>query len=73
MDLAHAAGGPEHLRPEAAAVITGILDGLLGEPLPVAVEWEPRIYVLTATGRRDLGAPERIQLGALASNFPLLR
>jgi len=73
MDIAHATSRPEHVRPAPAAIITGILDGLLGEPLPASVGWDTTIYILSGTGRRKLEPDERIKLGALAPRFPLLR
>src|SRR5437764_169373 len=73
MDIAHAVGRPERVQPETAAVITGILDGLLGEPAPEALHWDTTTYILTGTGRRALDADERTKLGGLAMKFPLLR
>jgi uncharacterized protein (TIGR03083 family) len=73
MDIADAVGRPEHTQPDTAAVITGILDGLLGEPCPSALGWDATTYILTGTGRRDLTSDERGKLGALARKFPLLR
>ena len=54
-------------------IITGILDGLLGEPLPDSLRWDATTYILTGTGRRELGADERAELGALVAKFPLLQ
>jgi hypothetical protein len=73
MDIAQATGRAEQVRPEAAAVIAGILDGLIGEPVAADREWDSTSYILTATGRRRLSPHERDQLGALASRYPLLR
>jgi uncharacterized protein (TIGR03083 family) len=73
MDLAHAVGHPQQVQPVVAAVITDILDGLLGEPLPDSLGWDATTYILTGTGRRHLSADERDSLGALATKFPLLR
>jgi uncharacterized protein (TIGR03083 family) len=73
MDIANAAGKPERVRPGTEAIITGILDGLLGAPLPSSLEWDATTYILTGTGRRPLDASERARLGALTDRFPLLR
>jgi hypothetical protein len=73
MDIAHAVGRPERVHPGAAPVITAILDGLLGEPVPASLHWDAPTYILTGTGRRQLDTDERTKLGALAGKFPLLR
>jgi len=72
MDIAHATGRPERVQPAAAAIITGILDGLLGEPRPESLGWDAPTYILSGTGRRELEPGERSRLGALAQRFPLL-
>jgi uncharacterized protein (TIGR03083 family) len=73
MDVAHAVGRPERVRPEAASIIAGILDGLLAQPVPDSLSWDTTTYILVGTGRRELEADERAKLGPLASAFPLLR
>jgi uncharacterized protein (TIGR03083 family) len=73
MDIAQAVGRPEKMQPAAATVVTGILDGLLGEPLPTSLPWDATTYILTGTGRRQPTDAERASLGALATKFPLLR
>ena len=73
MDIAQAVGRPEQVRPAAAKIITGILDQLLGEPVPDSLRWDTASYILTGTGRRELEAGERAKLGDLAVKFPLLR
>jgi uncharacterized protein (TIGR03083 family) len=73
MDIGHATLRGERIHPDAVPVITGILDGLLAAPLPKAMGWEPRTYILTGTGRRHLLSNERYVLGPLAEKFPLLR
>ena len=73
MDIADAVGQPEHVRTPAAGIITGILDGLLGEPLPETLQWDATTYILAGTGRRALTPDERRKLGALAERFPLLQ
>jgi uncharacterized protein (TIGR03083 family) len=73
MDIAHAIGREERVDPDSARVITGILDGLLGQPLPAGLDWDSTTYILTGTGRRSLTADERSRLGALAQRFPLLQ
>jgi len=40
MDVAHAVGRPERVRPAAASIITGILDGLLAQPVPDSLPWD---------------------------------
>jgi len=73
MDIGHATLRGERVHPDAVPVITGILDGLLAAPLPKAIGWDPRTYILTGTGRRHLLHNERYALGPLADKFPLLR
>jgi len=73
MDIADAVGKEERAQPEAEAIITGILDQLLGKPVPGALEWDATTWILTGTGRRELTRDERDKLGALAEKFPLLR
>ena len=73
MDIAHAVGAPEQTDPAAGVVISGILDGLLGEPLPTGLGWDTTTYILAGTGRRELTDAEQRTLGPLAPQFPLLR
>jgi uncharacterized protein (TIGR03083 family) len=73
MDIAQAVGRPECVRPTATTIITGILDRLLGEPVPESLRWDTTTYILTGTGRRELEADERAKLGGHAVKFPLLR
>lgn len=73
MDIGHATMRGERVHPDAVPVITGILHGLLGEPLPVGMGWDDKTFILTGTGRRALEPNERFALGLLASKFPLLR
>jgi hypothetical protein len=73
MDIADAVGLPERADPATASVIVGILNGLLGEPLPDRVRWDDTTYILSGTGRRTLTEGERHQLGPLAAKFPLLQ
>jgi len=73
MDIAEAVGQDERVHPQAAPIITGILDGLLGDPLPAAVGWDTTTYILTGTGRRRLTEDDRARLGPLAERFPLLQ
>jgi hypothetical protein len=72
MDIAQAVDRPERVHPTAEPVITGILDGLLGEPLPEALGWDATRYILTGTGRRPLSDDDRRRLGSLTDRFPLL-
>jgi uncharacterized protein (TIGR03083 family) len=73
MDIAHAVGRPEQAEPAAGNIIVGILDGLVGDPVPRSVGWDATTYILTGTGRRDITSAERGTLGPLATRFPLLR
>lgn len=73
MDIAHAVGQTEQVPPATAAIITGILDGLLGEHPPDSLDWDTTAYILAGTGRRPLSDDERTQLGTLTERFPLLR
>jgi uncharacterized protein (TIGR03083 family) len=73
MDIGHATLRGERVHPDAVPVITGILHGLLGAPLPVGMGWDARTFILTGTGRRALEPNERFALGLLAEKFPLLR
>jgi len=73
MDIAHAVGAPERVVAAAGVVITGILEGLLGEPLPAGLGWDTTTFILAGTGRRPITDEEHQVLGALARRFPLLR
>lgn len=73
MDLSHATLNGERIDPKAADIVAGVLDGLLAEPLPKALGWDRRTYILTGTGRRRVEPNERYVLGPLADRFPLLR
>jgi uncharacterized protein (TIGR03083 family) len=73
MDIASSTGRPEKIRPESAAIITGILDRMLGQKAPEALGWDSTRYILSGTGRRQLEPAELEILGPLASRFPLLR
>jgi uncharacterized protein (TIGR03083 family) len=72
MDIAQAVDRPERVHPDAEPVITGILDGLLGQRLPDVLGWDPTEHILKGTGRRPLSDDDRRRLGALAGRFPLL-
>lgn len=73
MDITHALGRPQRVAPPAAGIITGILDGLLGQRPPDSLGWDATTYILSGTGRRPLEPHERAELGPLAARFPLLR
>jgi hypothetical protein len=64
-------GIPDAVRPDplALAHVRTILDGLLGQPVPLA--WDDEHYALAATGRTPLTAAERLRMGELAARFPL--
>lgn len=72
MDIGHATLRGERIHPDAVPIVTQILDGRLGAPLPTGMGWDPRTYILTGTGRRRLEPNERFVLGPLAERFPLL-
>jgi hypothetical protein len=57
--------------PSAATLrpVREALDGLLGEPVPLA--WDDAAYARAGTGRAPLSAEERAALGPLADRFPL--
>lgn len=73
LDIAHAVGRTEQVQPGAEEIITGILDGLLGAPVPDSLGWDAMTYILSGTGRRELATDEEAGLGPLAGKFPLLR
>ena len=58
-------------RPDPVALthVRTILDGLLGEPVPLT--WDDERYALAGTGRTALTAAERLRMGELATRFPL--
>ncbi|MDQ1723721.1 MAG: hypothetical protein QOG52_749 [Frankiaceae bacterium] len=62
---------PDAARPDPVALahVRTILDGLLGQPVPLP--WDDEHYALAATGRTALTAAERLRIGGLASRFPL--
>jgi uncharacterized protein (TIGR03083 family) len=72
-DIGHATLRGERIHADAVPIITGILQGILGTPLPVGMGWDDRTFILTGTGRRQLEPNERFALGPLAAKFPLLR
>jgi hypothetical protein len=72
MDIAEATGHEESVPPAAAAIVIGILDELLGGPLPASLGWDATTYILTGSGRRQLEPAERDALGPVADRFPLL-
>ena len=72
MDLAAAVGREERVAPATGAIITEMLDALLGAALPDALRWDTATYVLKGTGRRPITAAERAVLDDLADRFPLL-
>jgi uncharacterized protein (TIGR03083 family) len=72
MDLGHATLRGERIHQAAVQFVRDVLTGLLGEPLPARIGWDPRTFILTGTGRRPLSQIERHSLGRLAERFPLL-
>jgi uncharacterized protein (TIGR03083 family) len=72
MDVQHATGHPERVPPGAAAIITGMLDTVLGQGRPEALGWDTTRYIVAGTGRRALTSSERTVLGPLADRFPLV-
>lgn len=73
MDLGHATLRGERIHPDAAQIVTEILNGRLGADLPKGMGWDTRTYILSGTGRRRLESNERFALGPLAAKFPLLQ
>ena len=73
MDIADAVGAPERVEPDAAEIITGILEALLGESPPPELGWDATTFILIGTGRRELTAQESAILGSVAVRFPLIR
>jgi hypothetical protein len=72
MDIAAATGHEESIPPAAAAIVTDILDELLGAPLPASLGWDATTYILSGSGRRQLKPEERAAFGPLADRLPLL-
>jgi hypothetical protein len=72
MDIAAATGHEESIPPAAAAIVTDILDELLGAPLPASLGWDATTYILSGSGRRQLEPEERAAFGPLADRLPLL-
>ncbi|MFC4787185.1 maleylpyruvate isomerase N-terminal domain-containing protein [Nocardioides sp. MAHUQ-72] len=56
--------------PEGLALTRAVLEGIHGEPLPAT--WDDTAAVLKGTGRLELSADDRQQLGASADRLPLL-
>jgi hypothetical protein len=56
--------------PDTLALVRGVLDGLLGEP--VRAGWDDTEYALKGTGRLPLSQDDRIILGEQAERLPLL-
>jgi uncharacterized protein (TIGR03083 family) len=72
LDIEDATGRPESVPPGAAAIITGILDAVLGQGRPEALGWDATQYIVVGTGRRELTSFERRVFGPLADRFPLV-
>jgi uncharacterized protein (TIGR03083 family) len=72
LDLLEALGRERDVDPRAAAVVIGVLDGLLEEGRPATLGWTDVEYIEAGTGRRPISAEERGTLGELADRFPLL-
>jgi hypothetical protein len=71
MDVAAATGRPEVVPKASGAIITELVDDLLGSPRPEALGWDTAHYILVALGRRELTTTDREILGPLADRFPL--
>jgi hypothetical protein len=67
----HLAGAPAP-DPQAVALATGTLDGLLGAGTPRPDRWTAEEYLLKGTGRAPLSARDRHELGVAVERFPLL-
>lgn len=57
------------LAPSGLAEVRRVLDGLLGEPVPIA--WDDATFARKGTGRTPLTSEEGDRLGQLADRFPL--
>ena len=55
MDIADAVGRAECMQSGAAAIVTGILDGLLGSSVPDSLQWD----TTTSSSRAPAGARSR--------------
>ena len=60
---------PSRPHPAVLAEVRRVLDALLGRPAPS--EWDDVRYVRLGTGRAELEADERSQLGSSAERLPL--
>lgn len=69
LDLAYGITDPPPPDPIPLRLVRRVLDGLLGEPLPL--DWDDETYALKGTGRIALTEPDRSDLGQAAERFPL--
>jgi uncharacterized protein (TIGR03083 family) len=58
--------------PEAVALATRTLDGLLGPDVSRPIDWTAEEYLLKGTGRVPLSARDRAELDTAAERLPLL-
>jgi uncharacterized protein (TIGR03083 family) len=69
LDLTVSLTGAPDPDPAALTLVRRVLDGLLGQPLPV--DWTAVVYALKGTGRLPLTPADRAVLSPLAAHFPL--
>jgi uncharacterized protein (TIGR03083 family) len=69
LDLAVGLADPPPSDPIPLRLVRRVLDGMLGEPLPL--DWDDETYALKGTGRLSLTETERSGLGSAADRFPL--
>jgi Mycothiol maleylpyruvate isomerase N-terminal domain len=69
LDMVAGLTDPPPSDPIPLRLVRRVLDGLLGQALPL--DWDDETYVLKGTGRLDLTETERASLGPAAERFPL--
>lgn len=69
LDLAYGISDPPPSDPIPLRLVRRVLDGLLGEPLPL--DWDDETYALKGTGRIALTEEDKSGLGPAAERFPL--
>ncbi|MEO3745938.1 maleylpyruvate isomerase N-terminal domain-containing protein [Plantactinospora sp. B5E13] len=72
LDLTVDLPDPPEPEPTAVEIAVATLDGLLSDDAVRPADWSDRDYLLKATGRLPLTAPDRLALGEAAGWFPLL-
>lgn len=69
LDLVVGLADPPPSDPIPLRLVRRVLDGRLGQPLPLG--WDDETYALKGTGRLGLTEAERASLGPAADRFPL--